>query len=475
MSVQDPVLRPSTFHVHTYGCQMNMRDSEGFSALLAVRGYLPVLEEADADIVIVNTCSVRGKAEEKAIGKLRLLVSSRVETGRPHIVGAVGCMVQRMQEDLFRQVPGLDFGLGPRRESMMPEILDAVLEGKTPILDVAQGPQDSDRMGSLHLPGQPSAFVNILQGCSRRCAYCVVPSVRGEESSRDADGVLAEVRALADSGVREVTLLGQSVMNYGRSNPVWPVEHRSAMGFKEPFPRLLEAVCAVPGIRRVRFMSGHPSGCTEELARAMSELEPVCEHLHLPLQSGSDRILALMRRGYTADGFRRSVDAIRQKVPRLALSTDVIVGFPTETHADFEATRGLLDEIGFDNAFIFKYSPRPGTPAAEMKDDVPAAEKLQRNKILLLDQDRRVERYSQDYLGMEIEVLVEGPSRKNSTRWSGRSRTNRIVILGKDDSLRVGDLVRVHVERCSAQTLYGRGVQAVAESPAVESSLRRAQ
>lgn len=440
-------------HVKTYGCQMNERDSESMAALLLGHGYRMAGCEEEADVILVNTCSVRGKAEDKALGKLRLLAAGKKE--RPElVVGAVGCMARRMGGELLEKVRGLDFVVGPRRLHTVPAVVEAVRAGRGPVVDTGEGEEAAEPLVE-HLHGSPSAFVNILLGCDRHCAYCIVPVVRGREWSRPAEGVLREVEALAASGVREVTLLGQSVMSYGRANPAWPADHVSPRGYREPLARLLEAVSAVNGIRRIRFTSGHPSGCTLELARAMAELPGVCAHLHLPVQSGSDRILGLMRRGYTAGSYLEAVRRLRSAVPQLALTTDVIVGFPTETERDFEDTRRMMEEAEFDNAFIFKYSPREGTPAAERNDDVTADEKLRRNHVLLEDQDVRGLRINKAMVGAEVEVMAEGPSLRNQSRWAGRTGTNKIVIFEPSAGIGAGAIVRVLIEKAGAQTLYG--------------------
>jgi tRNA-2-methylthio-N6-dimethylallyladenosine synthase len=431
---------------------MNERDSESLSALLLDQGHVPASGEEDAGLVIVNTCSVRGKAEDKAIGKLGLLTAAK-RTRPDLVVGAIGCMVQHMGSEIFRRVRGLDFALGPHRLGRLPEILDLVSRGHTELLDTAE--PDSRETLTGHLISGPGAFVTVLLGCDRRCSYCIVPRVRGTEWSRPAMEIVREVETLAEQGIREVTLLGQSVMSYGRRNSVWPDGHTSRRGFKEPLPRLLERLSDVPGIARLRFTSGHPSGCTEELAAAMSGLPPVCEHLHLPVQSGSDRILRLMRRGYDAAGYRASVDRLRDRVPGIALTTDVIVGFPGETAEDFELTLELMRNMEFDNAFIFKYSPRSGSPAAQMKDDVPDAEKMRRNRILLGVQDRCGLMINERRVGRTLEVLAEGPSKRNPARWSGRTRTNMIVVFDPDPGVSVGGLLDVKIESAKEQTLYG--------------------
>ncbi len=441
------------FYIKTYGCQMNVRDTQSVEVLLERHGLIRASSEARADLIIVNTCSVRAKAEAKALGKLGILCATKREHPK-RLIGAMGCMVQRMQKTVFDKVPKLDFAVGTRRFSSIPAILDLVQSGQQHVLDVGTEDEDFEALTG-HEEGCLSAYVNVLFGCDRRCSYCIVPDVRGREWSRSGESVIQEVSSLAEAGVKEVTLLGQSVMMYGRRNTVWPAEVQSPSGFVEPFIRLLESVCGVEGIERVRFTSSHPSGCTPELAEAMRRFPKLCSHLHLPLQSGSDRILKRMRREYTSGDYWGAVERLRTAVPDLALTTDIIVGFPSETEAEFEETRAFMDRIEFDNAFVFKYSSRPGTPAAEWEDDVSDAEKLRRNKVLLADQDRRGRELNERLVGSIQEVLVEGESLRNTERWSGRSRTNKIVVFTPVMGCKVGDLVCVKIDRAMPQTLYG--------------------
>jgi len=442
------------FILHTYGCQMNVRDSEATEATLLAAGHTRVKQEHEADLIIVNSCSVRGKAEDKALGKLGLLCATKRE--RPNrIIGLMGCMAQRLGSDIFKKIPLLDFSVGTRRSGAIPFMVSRVMAGETNITEIS-APDEIPDVPEAHSEQGFSAFVTILLGCNRRCAYCIVPDVRGPEYSRPAREVLAEIRALAQQGVKEVTLLGQSVMNYGLMQPAWSDEAPpSALGFKEPFSRLLEAVAAIPGILRIRFTSGHPSGCTDELIRAVSLLPAVCHHLHLPVQSGSDAILSAMRRGYTRAAYLDAVRRLRSAMPDFALTTDVIVGFPGETLEDFEATRSLMNAADFDNAFIFKYSPRPGTPAAALEDDVTETEKMRRNQVLLADQDTRGEAANQRLMGSLQEVLVEGPSLRNEKRWSGRSPGNKIVVFDPRPDVTPGTLITVRITRVAPQTLYG--------------------
>lgn len=442
-----------TFFIHTYGCQMNVRDSDAVAAALVSAGHTAAPDEESADLVIVNTCSVREKAEDKAVGKLGLLCKSKREhPGR--IVGVMGCMAQRMADGIFSRVRGLDFTVGSRAAGRIPEIVRQIEAGSTHVsfpgeladFDVPHG----------HFAGGVSAFVTILLGCNRRCSYCIVPDVRGPEHSRHASEVLDEVVALVGNGTREVTLLGQSILRYGlQGDDVWEGMPPSPGGFREPFPRLLEALSGIDGLRRIRFTSGHPSGCTEELARAFRDFAPVCPHLHLPVQSGSDRILRDMRRGYTAEQYLAAVGRMRAYCEDVAITTDIIVGYPGETEEDFEATRELMRRARFDNSFIFKYSPRPGTPSSLLADDVPPEEKDRRNKVLLADQDILGIGNNDKWVGRDVEVLAEGPSLRNKARWSGRTGQNKIAVFTPAEGLSAGDLVTIRVTRANPQTLFG--------------------
>ena len=469
------------FLVHTYGCQMNVRDSEAVEALLVAAGYEKAANESEADIVIVNSCTVRDMAERKAVGKCGNLIAAkegrgragrRVDgasggralpddgrAGRPRpavkIVGLMGCAVKRMGADVFKTLPNLDFAVGPRRFGAIPRLVERCLAGEKRILEL---PDDDEVPTGMDAHGVTSfqSFVTVLLGCDNRCSYCIVPDVRGHEYSRPAREVVAEVRALAARGVKEVCLLGQSVLRYGVRNPAWgPDDPPSPGGYTEAFPRLLEALNAVDGLARIRFTSAHPKGCTDELVRAYAEFPKVCRHLHLPVQSGSDRVLKEMGRRYTRAEYLAAVAKLRTFDPEFAVTTDVIVGYPGETEADFEATRSLMEETGFDNAFVFKYSPRPGTRSAALPDDVPTGEKERRDQVLLADQERRGQARNDRLVGTVREVLAEGPSLRNAARWSGRDSGNRIVVFEPSRPLRVGDLVQVRIREAHPQILIG--------------------
>ena len=436
------------FLVHTYGCQMNVRDSEAVEALMLAAGHEKAASEDEAELVVVNSCTVRQKAEEKAVGKAGNLIAAK------KLTGLMGCAVRRMGADVFRRLPKLDFAVGPRAFGLIPRI---VAEGRFPRLELGEDavPEGMD----AHVEGGWQAFVTILLGCDNRCSYCIVPDVRGHEYSRPAREVVAEVAALARRGVKEVCLLGQSVLRYGIGNKAWgEADLPSPGGYTEPFPRLLEAISSVPGIERIRFTSAHPGGCTDELVRAYAEFPKVCRHIHLPVQSGSDRILSEMGRRYTRAEYLSAVAKLRALDPEFAVTTDVIVGYPGETEEDFELTRSLMEEAGFDNSFVFKYSPRPGTRSAALPDDVPMAEKERRDQVLLQDQDVRALRRNSLLVGTEREVLAEGPSKRNAARWSGRDSGNRIVVwdvAGEGRRLAPGEKAQVRITAARAQTLVG--------------------
>ena len=448
---------------------MNVRDSEAVEALLLAAGHEKAVGEADADLVIVNSCTVRQKAEEKAVGKAGYLCS----TGK--VVGLMGCAVKRMGEQVFARLPKLDFAVGPRRFGLIPRLLERIAAGERRILEVGDDdvPLGLDAHPDIARAGtsaQFQSYVTVLLGCDNRCSYCIVPDVRGHEYSRPAREVIAEVRCLAERGVKEVCLLGQSVLRYGVRNRAWAEDEPNPHGYTEAFPRLLAALNEIPCLERIRFTSAHPKGCTDELVRVYRECPKVCRHLHLPVQSGSDRILAEMGRHYTRAEYLAAVGRLRAFDPEFAVTTDVIVGYPGETEADFEATRSLMEEAEFDNAFVFKYSPRPGTRSAALEDDVPTAEKERRNQLLLADQETRGLRRNEALVGTVREVMVEGPSKRNSARWSGRDSGNRIVVWdiggadttkptqsgdGLQPSQKIGTLLRLKITEAHPQILVG--------------------
>ena len=441
------------FLVHTYGCQMNVRDSEAVEALMIAAGHEKASCEDDADVVVVNSCTVRQKAEEKAVGKAGNLIAAK------KIVGMMGCAVKRMGDDVFKRLPKLDFAVGPRAFGLIPKIVSDVAAGRASrVLELGDDVVPSGM--EAHVAGGWQAFVTVLLGCDNRCSYCIVPDVRGHEYSRPAREVVAEVEALAKRGVKEVCLLGQSVLRYGVRNAAWPEDETDFASRPSAFPRLLRALSEIDGIERIRFTSAHPKGCTDELVRVYAECPKVCRHIHLPVQSGSDRVLSEMGRRYTRAEYLAAVAKLRAFDPEFAVTTDVIVGYPGETESDFEESRSLMEEAGFDNSFVFKYSPRPGTRSAALPDDVPTEEKERRDQVLLADQEARGLRRNAALVGTVREVLVEGPSKRNRDRFAGRDGGNRIVVWTPEgEQPQVGSLARIRIIEAHPQILIGKQEQ----------------
>jgi tRNA-2-methylthio-N6-dimethylallyladenosine synthase len=448
---------PSVF-IKTYGCQMNVRDSEQVARDLASRGYDLVESEERADVVLLNTCSVRDMAEQKAIGKMQTL-EGRKNKRQHQVIGFLGCMAQSRGASILDDLPDVDLVIGTQKFHETGRYVDDLLRQRREspgvktarIVDVAEetGSQNTIR-DHLLAPNQVSSFVSIMQGCNMHCTFCIVPSTRGAERSRPMEEIVAEVESLVRQGVKEITLLGQIVNLYGRHE--FPaVEGRS------PFAQLLRAVCAVPGLQRVRFTSPHPIGFKDDLVACFRDLPQLCEHVHLPLQSGSDRILKAMHRIYTRADYLRLIEKLRAAQPRIAFTTDVIVGFPGETEDDFRQTCELIREVAFDNAFIFRYSPRRDTPAATMEGQLPEVVKLERNQVLLRVLDEIADHRMKDLLGREDEILVEGESRTNPARFQGRTRTNRLVLIEANERWR-GELLPVRLTESTGFTYYAEPV-----------------
>src|SRR4051812_44185429 len=413
---------PSVY-IKTYGCQMNERDSEQVAAQLVAKGYTLSPSEKSADVILLNTCSVRDMAEQKALGKMANL-AAEIRSNRPNVIlGFMGCMAQSRGQELIDQLPDVDLVVGTQKFHRAPDYIDELLSGRREkIVDVAEesGSQSTIREHLLNGSATKSvtAFVSIMQGCNQYCTFCIVPYTRGEERSRSIADIVAECRSLVDQGVKEITLLGQIVTSYGKR------EIASASG-KTPFVQLLEAVHEIDGLERIRFTSPHPKGYGDDLVDAYGRLPKLVESAHIPVQSGSDSLLKLMHRGYTRERFVSIVEKLRAVRPRIGITTDVIVGFPGETEEDFEQTLSLAREVRFDNAFIFKYSPRCDTPAANMPDQVSQEVKEERNARLLQTINEIAADIYERYVGERLQILVEGPSRKKPFRMMGRTRTNK--------------------------------------------------
>jgi tRNA-2-methylthio-N6-dimethylallyladenosine synthase len=427
------------YHVTTFGCQMNVHDSERMSGMLDSLGYEPAESRDDADLILFNTCSIRESADTRFIAHLGQ--AKRLKAENPErVVGVGGCWAQSVKDEVFERFPFVDVAFGPGQIHRLAEFLNS--DSLT-----AQGYFEFEDV-SGHLPMRRErefqAWVQISQGCNCVCSYCIVPSTRGREVSRDPGELLAEVQRLAGDGVREVTLLGQNVNSYGRDLP-----KESRITFAE----LLGEVDAVAGIDRIRYTSPHPKDIREDVIRAHAELASVCEHIHLPLQSGSSKILKRMRRTYNRERYLDRVAQIREHVPDCALTTDIIVGFPGETDADFEETLEVVDAVRYDGAFTFLFSPRRGTEAAEMDDQVPQAVKKERLERLVDVVQEHARERAQRFVGRTMEVLVEGSSRTDQTRLRGRTRHNKAVNF--EGTAAAGDLVEVTIESATSQTLSG--------------------
>jgi tRNA-2-methylthio-N6-dimethylallyladenosine synthase len=443
---------PSVF-IKTYGCQMNERDSEAVAAQLVARGYSLAPSEASADVVLLNTCSVRDLAEQKALGKMTALAGA-ARRGRPQqVLGFLGCMAQSRGSQLLELLPDLDLVLGTQKFHRAPEYLDEILAGRrNRIVDVAEE-QGSEAAIREHLLNGSAAgravtaFVSIMQGCNQRCTFCIVPFTRGDERSRAIPDIVAECRELVARGVKEITLLGQIVTSYAR-------RELPAKADKSPFVQLIEAVHEIEGVERIRFTSPHPKGYGDDLVEAYARLPKLVEHAHVPVQSGSDRILKLMHRGYTRERFVGIIQKLRAAQPDIGITTDIIVGFPGETDADFEQTLSLMREVRFQNAFVFKYSPRKDTPAATMADQLPEEVIEERHARLLALTNEIGHAQYQALVGTRQQILVEGPSRRNPARLEGRTRANKIVVF-EGAERHGGHVMDVRITRAGAFTLYG--------------------
>ena len=442
-------------YIKTYGCQMNERDSEQVAQMLIERGHSITVKEEEADVVLLNTCSVRDLAEQKALGKMGSLRA--LSRDRPIVYGFLGCMAQSRGSALLKEVPHLDLVLGTQKFHRVADHVDQAIERKWSmrlddvrfsIVDVDEE-ANSQRTIRDHVltKRQATAFVSIVQGCNMHCTFCIVPYTRGHERSRPLQEIVDEVKSLVAKGVKEVTLLGQIVNLYGRHEFV-------KVDGKSPFVQLLDALQEIAGLERIRFTSPHPIGFRNDLIESFGRLPKLVEHIHLPLQSGSNRILKAMHRTYTAEKFVSLVDRIRSVTPNIAITTDIIVGFPGETDDDYARTHELADRVGFDNAFIFKYSKRQGTPAAEMEQQVPDSVKEARNHNLLELINSWAKRRSEPFVGQEVEILCEGPSKTNPARLTGRTRGNKIVVF-EGAPQHIGTLLNIRIARSTGYTLYG--------------------
>lgn len=432
-------------YIKTFGCQMNEYDSDKITQALNVsHGLVAAETPEDADVLLLNTCSVREKAQEKVfsqLGQWRPLKQQRPEV----IIGVGGCVASQEGEAIRERAPFVDVVFGPQTLHRLPQMINEARAKHQPVIDISF--PEIEKFDALPEPKADgaTAFVSIMEGCSKYCTFCVVPYTRGEEISRPFDDVLAEVAALAEQGVREVNLLGQNVNAYrGEMND----------GDSADLALLLHYVAAIDGIERIRYTTSHPVEFTDSLIQAYADIPELVSHLHLPVQSGSDRILAQMKRGHTALEYKQKIRRLRELRPNISLSSDFIVGFPGETEQDFEATMQLIEDIGFDHSFSFVYSPRPGTPAASVDDDVPLATKKARLARLQARINEMAAAISQSMVGTVQKILVDRPSKKNPQQMAGRTENNRVVNFDGGSDL-IGQFVEVKITEALPNSLRG--------------------
>ncbi len=423
------------FHIISYGCQMNVYDSQLIGRILSEDGYEQTDDLSRADLILLNTCSVRKHAEDRVWGRLGVLRG--LKRANPDLVmGVCGCMAQRLGDEIKERVREVDFVVGPDNYREIRHLAEA---GGC---SLSQGGDSYSDLFPLNGRGVRQ-FISIMRGCNNSCSYCIVPYVRGRERHRPPEDILLEARKLASRGVQEITLLGQSVNSYSSNGT--------------GFSSLLRELNTLEGIQRIRFTTSHPKHLSPEVLSAMKESEKICEHLHLPLQSGSTRVLGRMNRGYTKEEYLGFVERARQIVPGISLTTDVMVGFPGEEERDFEETLEVVESVGFDSAYMFKFSPREGTKAAGFENQVPEEEKGERLRRLIDVQTRITKERARELVGRRFELLVEGRSKRNQRESRGRTRTNRLVVFpgeGKE-----GELVWVEISDVKGSTPYGRKLE----------------
>ncbi len=437
----------------TLGCQMNVADSDRMELLLFHFGYSRTPHMEDADLILVNTCSIREKAEQK-IFSLFGGIKSLKEANPGLVMGLTGCLAQQDGERLLKRIPCLDFILGPDHVEDIPLAVDRVLETKKPLVW-----NDFDNKKNYSIPpvtGQgrtnshPSAFVNIIKGCDKFCSFCVVPFTRGREKSREANEIYDEVRAQVEQGAKEIILLGQNVNAYGKRGLKTPVA----------FHQLLYGIARIPGVKRLRFTTSYPGDVTQEMLAAYADIDILVNHLHLPAQSGNNRVLEAMRRGNTVEEYLALIETLKTRTPDIELSTDIIVGFPGETDREFEDTLRFMEQVEFSSSYMFCYSPRPGTPAAEFQDDVPEPVKKERLQRTIECQNRLTAMRGEKFLGKEVDVLIEGEiNRQGTTLMKGRTPHYwQTHFPGTANRFQPGDFVKVRVEKVAGHALKGQAV-----------------
>ena len=435
--------------LETFGCQMNVADTDRMELILFHSGYRRTQEKEDADLILVNTCSIREKAEQKTFslfGGLKPLKTTNPDL----ILGLTGCMGQQDGEKMLKKMPYLDFVLGPDQVEGIEQAVNRVRESKKPFVwtgfDIEKKYSIPEISGDLPKKPSPSSFVNIIKGCDKFCTFCIVPFTRGREKSREPEELYQEIRHLIDHGAKEIILLGQNVNSYGKRGLKNPI----------PFHELLYKIADIPGLERLRFTTSHPNDFTRETIRAYRDLDKLVNHLHLPIQSGNNDILKLMRRDHTVEEYQKLIDELKSEVPDISLTTDIIVGFPGETDAQFQDTLKVMERIGYSSSFMFSYSPRPGTPASEFEDSVPLETKSKRLQEIIKLQNRLTQEQVQSYKGKTVEVLIEGGSSKPGYSFKGRNPQYwRVNLKGDEKKFQPGDIVQVNIEKTSGHSLSG--------------------
>ena len=436
-------------YIETYGCQMNVADSEVVAAVMQMAGYEMCQDEAEADAIFMNTCSVRENAENKIYNRLDTLHAEQ-KKGRKVILGVLGCMAERVKDDLIENHHA-QLVAGPDSYLNLPDMI-AQAEAGNKAIDIALSKTETykDVVPKRVALAKISGFVSIMRGCDNFCHYCIVPYTRGRERSRDVDSILNEVRNLQQQGYKEVTLLGQNVNSYRFVNEEGQIID---------FPQLLRLVAEVVPTMRIRFSTPHPKDMSDATLRVIAEVPNVCRHIHLPIQSGSDKVLKLMNRKYTVEWYLSRVKAIRELVPDCGLSTDIFVGYHGETEADHEESLRIMREVGYDSAFMFKYSERPGTYASKhLPDDVPEDVKIRRLNELIMVQNENSARANHAEVGNVREVLVEGPSKRSREQLCGRTEQNKMVVFDKGNH-HIGEYVKVRITGSTSATLFGEAVE----------------
>lgn len=453
---------PRKLHIKTFGCQMNDYDSARMADVLAASHCLELTDDpAQADVLLLNTCSIREKAQEKVFSQIGLW--RELKQQRPELViGVGGCVASQEGKAILRRAPAVDMVFGPQTLHRLPQMLDQVLSTRRPAVDVSFPEIEKfDRLPEPRVDGV-RAFVSIMEGCSKYCSFCVVPYTRGEEFSRPFDDVIAEVAYLAERGVREVTLLGQNVNAYG--GPTYAGASGGTRSAQEAaagtadLALLVRYLAEIEGIGRIRFTTSHPVEFDDRLIAAFAEVPQLANHLHLPVQSGSDRMLALMKRGHTAVEYQDKIRKLRGVRPDISITSDFIIGFPGETEADFQATLALMEALRLDACFSFIYSPRPGTPAAELADDTPQGVKAERLARLQRHNAQMAAQISTGMIGSVQRILVEGPSRRDPRDLCGRTENNRVVNFKSTDTGLIGDFIDVEITETRSNSLRGRAI-----------------